>query len=79
MRGLLDLRKFCSIMELWIGNLAPCAHQLTPIELVGLRNLKMVANPPQTISSVGVSHLSVGWHRQRQEEVRSGLIPLVSP
>ncbi len=43
---------------LWNGSHAQFAHTLTPIELVGLRNLKTDPIPPQAISSVGVSHLT---------------------
>ena len=109
----------------WRENKAQFAHTMMPTELVGLRTLKKVLSPQQTISAVGISHFRTigelkrgslndlgsrvafsleaagirhlsnsrmatrssqaattigdGLHRQRQEEVRSGLIPLVSP
>ncbi len=46
-------------MGIWNGNHALFAHTMTPTALVGLRTLKEVPIPPQTISAVGVSHLSV--------------------
>ena len=76
--GAVGISHFRTIGELKRGSLNDLGSRVAfSLEAAGIRRLsnsRMATRSSQAATTIGD-----GLHRQRQEEVRSGLIPLVSP